>query len=183
MSISHSKLRKITTCMHQYKLYYLDGWRRKSTKAIFAFGDVCHKAVTAFLSSRQCLDTTSYFTSIWNSFKNQPLDYSKNDSFDSFMDIGLRLAEQIPDALKEITNIHSIEGQFSAYLKSVQLFGYIDFIGTYRHKEFIFEIKSLKSYPRYEVEMSDQLTFYSMVKRLPDVAMISLIKTKKDPHV
>lgn len=183
INISHSKLRKITTCMYQYKLYYLDGWRRKQNKAIYAFGHTCHEVVTQSLKDRFRNDPAKMFATKWLESLNNNLYYNKSDSFDNFMDLGKALCKKIPGSLKGITSISDIENKFEAEFSGIRFNGYIDFICKYRRKKTILDIKTLKSVSPYEVDMSEQLTLYSMAKGIPHVGIIAMIKTKSDPRI
>lgn len=183
LTISPSKLRKCTACMYQYKLYYIDGWRPRHNKAIFAFGNVCHEVVTDSILGRFKNDPAMVFTSKWRKNLNSRLSYNNGDSFEKLMEMGTELCRQIPDKLKGITAIQDIEKQFTVKLGHIQLNGYIDFICQYKRKPTLFEIKTVRSFADHEVEMSDQLTLYSMARNIPRVGIIALLKRKTNPQI
>lgn len=183
MKISYSKLKKCTNCMHQYKLYYIDGWRRKYNKAIYAFGNACHKIVTDSLVNRFRIDPADAFVMQWHKYQKCKLHYNKDDSFEKFIEIGRQLCGQIPHTLKSITAICDIENHFMVRFGSIHLNGYIDFTGRYKRRQTLFEIKTVRSFADHEVDMSDQLTLYSMVRGIPQVGIVAFIKTKTDPHI
>ncbi len=66
LRISPSKLRKLSNCMYQYKLYYMDGWRRKQDKAIFNFGHVCHEVVQQSIAQKFKHNPSKLFASKWS---------------------------------------------------------------------------------------------------------------------
>ena len=181
--ISPSKLRKISSCLYQYKLHYIDGWRRIQDKAIYRFGHVCHEVVQQSISQRYKYNPSELFTSKWCNEAKKDLYYNNSDSFDKFMDLGESLCAKIPEALKGITGISNIEDKFEVSLSGIQLNGYVDFICDYKGKKTLLDIKTLKSVSPYEVKMSDQLTLYSMAKKVPNVGIIAMYKVKKDPRI
>jgi len=183
MRISPSKLRKLTSCMFQYKLYYIDHWRRVQDKAIYRFGHVCHSVVQQSLAQRFEKNPSKLFASQWGQETKKDLHYNSTDSFDKFMDLGESLCAKIPEALKGITRISNIEDKFEVGLSGIQLNGYVDFICKYKGKKTLLDIKTLKSVSPHEVAMSDQLTLYSMAKKVPNVGIIAMYKVKKDPRI
>jgi hypothetical protein len=182
MRISPSKLRKISSCLYQYKLYYIDGWRRIQDKAIYRFGHVCHEVVTQSILQRFKKDPSELFSSKWGSEKKKSLHYNDTDSFDKFMSLGESLCAKIPEALSGVTKITNIEDMFEVGLSGIQLNGYVDFICKYKGRKTLLDIKTLKSVSPYEVDMSDQLTLYSMAKKVPNVGIVAMFKTK-DPRI
>ena len=183
MRISPSKLRKISSCLYQYKLYYIDGWRRIQDKAIYRFGHVCHEVVTQSILQRFKKDPSELFSSKWGSEKKKSLHYNDTDSFDKFMSLGESLCAKIPEALSGVTKITNIEDKFEVNLSGIRLNGYVDFICKYKGKKTLLDIKTLKSVSPHEVAMSDQLTLYSMAKKVPNVGIIAMYKVKKDPRI
>lgn len=181
--ISPSKLRKISSCLYQYKLHYIDGWRRIQDKAIYRFGHVCHEVVTQSISQRFKHNPSGLFASKWDKEINKDLHYNDNDSFDKFRDLGESLCARIPEALKGITCISDVEIKFDVGFSGIRLNGFVDFICDFKGKKTLFDIKTLKSVSPYEVKMSDQLTLYSMAKKVPNVGIIAMYKTKKDPRI
>jgi CRISPR/Cas system-associated exonuclease Cas4 (RecB family) len=181
--ISSSKLRKITSCMYQYKLYYIDGWRRIQDKAIYRFGHICHETVTRSIAEKFKHSPSKLFASKWSKEVKKDLHYNNTDSFDKFMNLGKTLCAKIPEALQGITRISNIEDKFEVGLSGIQLNGYVDFICDYKDKRTLLDIKTLKSTSPYEVKMSDQLTLYSMAKQVPNVGIIAMYKVKKDPRI
>jgi len=183
MRISASKLRKLTSCMYQYKLYYLDGWRRIHDKAIYKFGHTCHSVITQSLAQRFKHNPSKLFASKWNKEAKKDLHYNDSDSFDKFMDLGESLCAKIPDALSGITGISNIESKFEVNMSGIMLNGFIDFICMYQGKKMLLDIKTLKSVSPFEVKMSDQLTMYSMANKIPNVGFIAMFKNKGNPRI
>jgi CRISPR/Cas system-associated exonuclease Cas4 (RecB family) len=179
MRISSSKLRKISSCLYQYKLYYIDGWRRINDKAIFRFGHVCHEIVTQSIAQKFKKEPSKLFQSKWKKEKEKSLHYNDSDSFDKFMSLGESLCAKIPEALSGITNITAVESEFEVDLSGIKLNGFVDFICDYKGKRTLMDIKTLKSVSPYEVKMSDQLALYSMAKQIPNVGIIAMYKTKE----
>jgi hypothetical protein len=183
MRMSPSKLRKLTSCMYQYKLHYLDGWRRIHDKAIYRFGHVCHDIITQSLAQRFKRDPSKLFASKWNKEAKKDLHYNDSDSFDKFMDLGESLCAKIPDALCGITGISDIESKFEVNMSGIMLNGFIDFICIYEGKKTLLDIKTLKSVSPFEVKMSDQLTMYSMARGIPNVGIVAMFKNKGNPRI
>ncbi len=182
MHISSSKLRKITSCLYQYKLHYIEGWRLRHDKAIFKFGHACHEVVTESIAQKFECDPSKLFVSKWGKTANETLHYNSTDSFGKLMGLGEALCAKIPEALQGITEMTDVESKFEVSLNDIDINGYIDFICKYNKKRTIIDIKTLKSVSPYEVAMSDQLTLYSMAKKIPNVGFIAMFKTK-DPRI
>ena len=182
MRISYSKWDKFRTCPYKYKLHYIDGWRLKRTKAIYAFGDCCHEAITGSLKFG--LDPVSIFTNLWNEQQDCDLDYGNDDSFNKLTEIGKVLMARTVDKLKVIQNVSHVEEYFKMPFEGRhELEGYVDFIGDLKGVLTIFDIKSGKSFTDFEAKLSEQLTFYATALGIKNVALITLSKTKTNPAV
>ena len=64
-----------------------------------------------------------------------------------------------------------------------QLYGYLDFICQIDGVKTIVDIKTSRSYDELVAAMSTQLTFYALATGIPDVAIISIVKQKRNPSV
>lgn len=182
MLISYSKWDKFRTCPYKFKLHYIDGWRLRRPKAIYAFGDCCHEATTGFLKSGK--DPVAIFTRLWNKQQDRELDYNNGDSFKNFTEIGKVLMARAVDKLKEIQNVSHVEAYFKVPFEGGhELEGYVDFIGDLKGAPTIFDIKSGKSFTDFEAKLSEQLTFYATALGIKNVALITLGKTKTNPTV
>lgn len=182
MLISYSKWDKFRTCPYKFKLHYIDGWRLKRTKAIYAFGDCCHEAITGSLKFNK--DPVAIFTKMWNKQQGCDLDYSDNDSLNKLTEIGKVLMARAVDKLKEVQNVSHIEEYFKVpFVDGHELEGYVDFVGDFKGTPTIFDIKSGKSFTDFEAKLSEQLTFYSTALGIRKVALITLSKTKTNPTV
>lgn len=182
MLISYSKWDKFRACPYKYKLYYIDGWRPKHPKAIYAFGHCCHEAITGYLESNK--DPVAIFTRLWNKQQSSNLEYGDSDSFNKLAEIGKVLMARAVDKLREIQNIAHVEGYFKVpFGGGHELEGYVDFVGDLRGVRTIFDIKTGKSFTDFEAKLSEQLTFYATALDIKNVALITLSKTKSDPTV
>ncbi|MGR3318412.1 MAG: PD-(D/E)XK nuclease family protein [Candidatus Anammoxibacter sp.] len=169
-------------CQHKYKLHYVDLWRPRLTKAIFEFGHACHKTVTDFLV--QGTDPAQTFADEWLKRKDMELDYSKIDSYDKLRDIGLSLAPHIANDLSGIDKVSDVEQVFRVPFENEhELHGYLDFTGEIDGIRTIVDIKTSRSFDELVAAMSTQLTFYSLATGIPDVAIISILKQKRNPSV
>lgn len=182
MLISYSKWDKFRTCPYKYKLHYIDGWRLKRPKAIYAFGDCCHEAITGSLKFGR--DPVAIFTKLWNKQQVRDLEYSDNDSFNKLTEIGKVLMARTVDRLKEIQNVSHVEKYFKVPFEGGhELEGYVDFVGDLKGVRTIFDIKSGKSFTDFEAKLNEQLTFYATALGVKNVALITLNKTKSNPAV
>ncbi|MGB2889528.1 MAG: PD-(D/E)XK nuclease family protein, partial [Candidatus Acidiferrales bacterium] len=78
-------------CPRSYRYRYLDGWREKETRAAMMFGRCFEKALGAYFWRE---DATAVLSKEWSTFRDTPLEYSKDDSWDRILHQGVHLLEK-----------------------------------------------------------------------------------------
>src|SRR5205823_7002017 len=88
MIYSYTQLSQYLSCPRRYRHRYLDGWLEKDTRAAMLFGRAFEKALGAYFLRQ---DSTASFYQEWAAHREQPLVYSRNDTWDRMLEQGIQL--------------------------------------------------------------------------------------------
>src|SRR6185369_5411163 len=85
---SYTQISQYLACPRRYRHRYLDGWVEKDVRASMLFGRAFERALGAY-----CLrqDSAEVFYQEWAQYREQPLSYSRGDTWDRMLEQGIHL--------------------------------------------------------------------------------------------
>ena len=180
MVYSYTQLSQYLRCPRSYRYRYLDGWQERETRAAKTFGRCFEKALVAYFSGEDCAVT---FFKEWGVFQDAPFVYKRADSWDRLVHQGVHLLQRFAqDNRIHVRNPkENLQIKFAQTLRGGSEFvSYIDAIGELDGKRCLLDWKTTTS--RYPEEPKDllsldpQLTCYSWVTGISEVAMIVFVR-------
>src|SRR5947207_2180141 len=129
MIYSYTQISQYLTCPRRYRHRYLDGWREKDTRAAMLFGRAFESALAAFFRRE---DSSAVLFREWSAFKQQDLQYSKNDSWDRMLQQGIQLLERFcqEDHIRILQARRNLQVKFLLPIgRHNEFVAYIDAIG------------------------------------------------------
>src|SRR5436853_6231613 len=91
MIYSYTQISQYLSCPRRYRHRYLDGLLEKDTRAAMLFGRAFEKALGAYFLRQ---DSAAVFYQEWAVHREQPLAYSRNDTWDRMLEQGIQLLDR-----------------------------------------------------------------------------------------
>ncbi|MGD0955202.1 MAG: PD-(D/E)XK nuclease family protein [Candidatus Acidiferrales bacterium] len=186
MIYSYTQISHYLRCPRSYRYRYLDGWREKDTRAAMVFGRCFETALGAYFEQR---DSTAALFKEWEAFRDSPFEYRKGESWDRLLHQGVHLLEKFvrEDRVCVPRPTENLQLKITRTLERGNEFvSYIDAIGELDGKRCLIDWKTTTS--RYSEEpegllsLDPQLTCYSWVSGIPDVALVVFVR-KQAPEI
>jgi hypothetical protein len=186
MVYSYSQVSQYLRCPRSYRYRYLDGWREKETRAAMMFGRCFEKALGAYFRRE---DATAVLFKEWSTFRDTPLEYSKDDSWDRIIHQGVHLLEKFARE----DRIHVPRPKKNLQIKMVrtlpegnEFVAYLDALGELDGRHCLIDWKTTTSrYPEEPeglLSLDPQLICYSWISGIPDVALVVFVR-KHSPEI
>jgi hypothetical protein len=183
---SHTQLQRYLGCPKAYRYHYLEGWRERDDRASLLFGRCFEQALAALFLGQ---DPAVELFQRWSAHRDAPLEYSRNDNWDSMLRQGIGLLEAFARENRVmVPEPHqNLQVRLTRQLSSQNEFvGYIDAIGTLDGQRTVLEWKTTTA--RYPDEpqgilgLDPQLICYSWLTGIPDVSVIAFLR-KRTPEI
>src|SRR6516164_1320450 len=91
MTYSYTQLAQYLACPLRYRYRYLDGWQEKETRAGLLFGRAFEQALGALVRRE---DPACALFDSWSKYKDLPLEYPNNESWEQMLEQGIHLLER-----------------------------------------------------------------------------------------
>jgi CRISPR/Cas system-associated exonuclease Cas4 (RecB family) len=183
VTYSYTQVSQYLTCPRKYRHRYLDGWQEKDSRAAMMFGRSFEQAIAAFFRHE---DPAVALFEHWGIYKNIPLTYSGNDTWDRMLEQGVQLLERFAqDSRIRVRRPRSHQQiQFTRTLGSGNNFiAYVDAIGKLDGTPCVLEWKT--SSARYPEEpagiaaLDPQLVCYSWMTGIDQVAQVVFVRKRQ----
>jgi PD-(D/E)XK nuclease superfamily protein len=186
MIFSFTQIANYLRCPRSYRHRYLDAWREKETRAAMIFGRCFEKALESTFTGGDCGGT---LFQEWSAFRDAPLEYEKNETWDRMLHQGIRLLERFA----QDNRIHIPEPQQNLQIKVLrdlpnanQFVGFIDAIGTLDGAYCLMDWKATASRyaeaPEGLLALDSQLICYSWLTGISEVALVVFVR-KQQPEI
>jgi len=186
MTYSFTQIFNYLRCPRSYRHRYLDGWREKETRASMIFGRCFEKALESIFKGDDCGAT---LFQEWTAFRDAPLEYKKNETWDRMLHHGMRLLERFA----QDNRIHILEPKQNLQIKvsrdlpnANQFVGFIDAIGTLDAVHCLMDWKTTASryadVPEGLLSLDPQLICYSWLTGIAEVALVVFVR-KQQPEI
>jgi hypothetical protein len=186
MTFSYTQIASYLHCPKAYRYRYLDGWSERDDRASLLFGRCFEQALAALFRGNDC---TAELFKQWSAYRDVPLEYSRNDSWDTMLRQGVRLLERFvqDDRVRIPRPQQSLRVKFTRELANGHDFvGYIDAIGMVDGERRLLEWKTTTA--RYPEEPSGllaldpQLVCYSWLSGISEAAVVAFVR-KHTPEI
>jgi hypothetical protein len=186
MIFSSTQIANYLRCPRSYRHRYLDGWREKETRAAMIFGRCFEKALESIFKGGDCGAT---LFQEWSAFRDAPLEYKKNETWDRMLHQEIRLLERFA----QDNRIHISEPQQNLQIKVLrdlpnanQFVGFIDAIGTLDGVHCLMDWKATSTRyaeaPEGLLALDPQLICYSWLTGISEVALVVFVR-KQQPEI
>ena len=88
MLYSYTQISQYLSCPRRYRHRYLDGWVEKDLRASMLFGRAFERALAAYFLRQ---DSAEVFYQEWAQYREQPLSYSRGDTWDRMLEQAIQL--------------------------------------------------------------------------------------------
>ena len=179
MTYSYTQLAQYLACPLRYRYRYLDGWQEKETRAGLLFGRAFEQALGALFRRE---DPGSALFAAWSQYKNQPLEYPKNETWDQMLEQGTRMLERfVQDGRVRIPcPRRDLQIKFTRPVSGVNEFvAYVDAIGQLDGVRSVIDWKTTSAcypdQPEGLLALDPQLVCYSWITGEPNVAFVVFV--------
>jgi len=180
MTYSYTQLSQYLRCPRSYRHRYLDGWREKDTRASMVFGRCFETALSAYFGKEDC---AAVFFKQWEQYRDTPLDFGKNDSWDRLYHQGIHLLEMFvrEDRVRIPRPKQNLQLKLTRSLPCGSEFvSYIDAVGELDGRECILDWKTTTSRyieePEGLLSLDPQLICYSWMSGISEVALVVFVR-------
>jgi PD-(D/E)XK nuclease superfamily len=180
MTYSYTQISQYLRCPRSYRYRYLDGWREQDTRATMIFGRCFEAALGAYFRSE---DPSAVLFKEWGAYRDVPLEYGKNDSWDKLVHQGVHLLQKFAqdDRICIRRPNTNLQLKLTRSLSNVSDFvSYIDAIGELDGEHRLIDWKTTTSrYPEEPeglLSLDPQLICYSWMSGIPDVALAVFVR-------
>ncbi len=180
MVFSFSQISQYLRCPRSYRYRYLNGWQEKETRAAMVFGRCFENALGAYFRDEDC---GVVLFKEWEAYRNTAFEYKKGETWDRLLHHGIHLLQRFAqDNRVRIRNPkENLQIKFAQALRGGSEFvSYIDAIGELDGIRCLLDWKTTTSrYPEEPKEllsMDPQLTCYSWITGISEVAMIVFVR-------
>ncbi len=183
---SYSQVSQYLSCPKKYRFRYIDGWQERDVRAATIFGRVFEHALGALFRAD---DPAAAFYDEWNLYRDAGIEYSKGDTWDSMAQQAVQLLELfVKDERVTVAEpLRNLQVKYLQRLSDTSEFvAYVDGLGKLNGTNCLLEWKT--SGARYPEEPRDlfsldpQLTAYSWITGIAQVAMVVFVR-KKNPEI
>jgi PD-(D/E)XK nuclease superfamily len=186
MIYSYTQISQYLRCPRSYRYRYLDGWREKDTRAAMLFGRCFEAALSAYFRRE---DPSAVLFKEWGVYRDVPLEYGKNDSWDKLVHQGVHLLQRFAqdDRIRIYRPRENLQLKMTRSLSSGSDFvSYIDAIGELDGEHRLIDWKTTTSrYPEEPeglLSLDPQLICYSWMSGISDVALAVFVR-KHTPEI
>src|SRR5579872_7467537 len=173
MNYTYSQISQYIGCPRRYRYRYLDGWQEKDTRAAMLFGRAFEQALGAYFLRE---DSVAALFRQWSEYREQPLLYSKGDTWDRMLQQGIQLLDRFcqDDRIRICQPGRNLQIKFEQPLSERNGFvAFVDAIGLVDGTRCLIEWKTSSS--RYQEEpngllaLEPQLICYSWMTGIAEV--------------
>src|SRR3954466_8349812 len=186
MVYSYSQLSQYLACPRRYRHRYLDGWQEKETRAGLLFGRAFENALAALFRRE---DSSAVLFEQWSPYQDFPLEYSRNDNWQSMYEQGLKLLELFAqqDRVEVRHPTRNLQVRVSKPLTAPSEFvGYVDAYGYVDGRRCLIDWKTTAArypdQPEGLLALDPQLACYSWLTGEPEVAFVVFVR-KRMPEI
>jgi hypothetical protein len=186
MTYSFTQISQYLACPRRYRHRYLDGWREKDSRAVMLFGRCFERALAAYFRRE---DSAAVLCKEWAAYRDAALEYGNGDNWDRLLHQGVQLLEQFArdDRIRIRQPRRNLQIKMMRQLANGDAFvAYVDAIGFLDGTRCLLEWKTTSSRypeePKGLLTLDPQLTCYSWVTGLEDVAVVAFVR-KKVPEI
>lgn len=183
--LSHSRIGKYLHCPEQYRLYYVEGLRRRIPDASLVFGQVVHQALATLFQNGE--DPVDVFTRLWTEVESADLAYSERESWTKLSAVGRTcLSRFVEEEHPKLHDVTASEQPFRLMVTSLGLpfVGVIDLAAGLHRKRTVIDFKTAASaYQEHEVALSDQLTAYQLAEPEAEQSALCVFVKTKEPRI
>lgn len=166
--LSPSEIITFEVCPRQWA-YNRSGIRKKTTAASICLGDSLHQAIEAYLKVGK--PPAAVFAEVWTQYQNEEMVYPAKNTWKTFFEIGVKLADKFPAFWEEFSEIHGIlsilsEGKnYRAFPElGFNLTGKPDLVAVTQSETIVVDWKlTTTKYPEEWCRVSDQMTAYFLL--------------------
>lgn len=188
MNLSPTKISTFEDCSMKFNYRYNDRWKPKKDSANLAFGRSIHAALEGLFNSGASPIET--FKEEWEAYKDTELKYSKYDTWDKLMSIGVVLMDLfLKEEAGKFKETYAVEDWLKFPINAqADFWGRGDWIGKVELDgnviNAIVDFKTAsRQYDENQANMNDQLTaYYHARKKYPfpieKVIFVVFVKTK-----
>jgi PD-(D/E)XK nuclease superfamily len=180
MIYSYTQISQYLRCPRSYRYRYLDGWREKDTRAAMLFGRGFETALGAYFRRE---DPSAVLFKGWGVYRDVPLEYGKNDSWDKLVHQGVHLLQRFAqdDRIRIRRPNQNLQLKMTRSLSSGSEFvAYIDAIGELDGEQRLIDWKTTTSrYPEEPdglLSLDPQLICYSWMSGIREVALVVFVR-------
>jgi hypothetical protein len=181
MTYSYTQISQYLTCPRRYRHRYLDGWRKKDTRAAMLFGRAFEQALGAYFRRE---DPGDLLFREWSACKGQSLSFSNHDTWDRMLEQGIMLLTRFcqDDRVRIQQPRHNLQIKFNRSVGGNEFVAYIDGIGTLDQTRCLLEWKTSSSrYPEKPdglLSLDPQLVCYSWMTGISEVAQVVFVRKR-----
>jgi len=186
MTYSYTQISQYLRCPRSFRFRYLEGWREKDTRAAMVFGRCFEAALGAYFRRE---DPSAILFKEWGVYRDVPLEYGKNDSWDKLVHQGIHLLHRFAqdDRIRIRRPQENLQLKVIRSLSSGSEFvSYIDAIGELDGERRLIDWKTTTSrYPEEPeglLSLDPQLICYSWMSGISDVALAVFVR-KHNPEI
>ena len=197
MLYSYTQIAQYLACPRRYRHRYLDGWVEKDVRASMLFGRAFERALAAYFLRQ---DSADVFYQEWGQYREQPLNYSRGDTWDRMLEQAIQLLNRFcqedrvrirqPRRNLQIKFIRPLADGRQGTTKSPnqasgnrnEFIAYVDAIGELDGRGCLLEWKT--SSARYPEEpngllaLDPQLICYSWITGIREVAEVVFVRKR-----
>jgi PD-(D/E)XK nuclease superfamily len=181
MIYSYTQISQYLTCPRRYRYRYVDGWKEKDTRAAMLFGRAFELALGAYFRRE---DPGEVFFREWLLCKDQPLVFSKDDSWDRMLERAIMLLIRFcqDDRVRVSQPITDLQVKFTRTIGKNEFVSYVDGIGILDGRRCLLEWKTSSARfpeePAGLLALDPQLVCYSWITGIEDVAEVVFVRKR-----
>jgi CRISPR/Cas system-associated exonuclease Cas4 (RecB family) len=182
MTYSYTQISQYLGCPHRYRYRYLDGWRKKDTRAAMLFGRAFEQALSAYFRRE---DSAAVLFKEWAVHQESGLEYPSGTTWDRMLQQGIQLLDRFAqdDRIRIRQPRKNLQIKFTRSLpKGNDFVAYVDAIGQLDGTSCLVEWKTTSS--RYPEEpqgllmLDPQLVCYSWMTGISDVSQVVFVRKR-----
>lgn len=185
MYLTASSLKDYLLCPFKFKLSHVEKLRKKTPKAILAFGTTVHAAIAKYFIERE--NPAETFKRIWILESETEYEFSNGESHETLLLQGEKMLSQWqsdPDTPVEASSIEKT--RYIEVANRVPFWSTIDFTGE--GGELLLDWKtSTTKYSEFKAKLDLQLTAYayvlSVTEKFPSRVGFGVLIKKKTPEI
>src|SRR3954465_2759954 len=186
MVYSYSQLSQYLACPRRYRHRYLDGWQEKENRAGLLFGRAFENALAALFRRE---DSSAVLFEQWSTYQDSPLEYSRNDNWQTLHQHGGKLLELFAqqDRVEIRYPARNLQVRVSKPLSPTSEFvGYVDAYGFVDGRRCLIDWKTTGArspdQPEGLLALDLQLASYSWLTGESEVSFVVFVR-KRTPEI